>query len=247
MKIANKYIFPALLMLLSLRSSAQDRIPLNRHFYEVAEPVLEAQVYTRLVNNSSSGETVIWVFDLENRMVSHTKIGVNSEENFNQEFTETFDSAGNLLSKNLMNLDNSKYYTEYFEQGVKKAQVIFRGDNSYEIWRLNPESAYTLDHDDFKPSTDPNLLNQFLAKNLRYPKSARNSGAQGTVIVAVLVSEHGEVKEVELANGVQIHRDLGKEALRVIQEFKGPYQPALDLNGTPTEAWLYIPIRFKLS
>lgn len=244
---AKKSIFPVLLFLISQQISAQDRIPLNRHFYEIADSSEEQQVYSRLQNKSASEETVIYILDMENRKVSQTKIGLNQEDNFNQELTENFDSAGNLVSTNLMNLDNSKYFTEYFENGEKKAQVIYRGDNTYEIWRNNPESAYIADHDDFKPSTNQEELNQFFTKNLKYPQTARNVKAEGTVLVGVLVSELGEVKEVELANGVQVHRDLGKEAVRAIKLFKRPFKPALDLEGKPIEAWIYIPVRFKLA
>ncbi|HSF52921.1 MAG TPA: energy transducer TonB [Algoriphagus sp.] len=242
-----KFIFPVLLFLISQQISAQNRIPLNRHFFEIADLDTEPAIYTRLQNKSETEETVVYIFDQKNRKVSQTKIGLNAEDNFNEELTENFDSAGNHISTNLLNLDNSKYLTEYFDKGQKKAQVLYRGDNTYEIWRNNPESAYTTDHDDFKPSTDRDELNQFLAKNLKYPQTARNVKAEGTVMVGVLVSELGEVREVELANEVQVHRDLGKEAVRVIKLFKGPFKPALNLEGQPIEAWIYIPIRFKLS
>jgi hypothetical protein len=52
-------------------------------------------------------------------------------------------------------------------------------------------------------------------------------------MVEVLISGEGKPKVFELANGIQIHRDLGSEAMRVINLFPGPYRPALDLESNP--------------
>lgn len=226
---------------------AQDRIPLNQHFYEVEDPKTEQVFFTRVENQTPAGDTVVWVFDLQNRMVSQSRISINPEGGFRQEINESFDSLGNRVSQSILNLENSKYITAYFENGVKKGEVFKVENERFEIWRHSPDSAFNNDFDDFKPSFNADDFNDFLAKNLTYPLTARRSGAQGIAMVAVLVAESGEVKAIELANGMQISPELGKEALRVIRLFKGPFTPALDLDGKPVEKWLYIPTRFKLS
>lgn len=228
-------------------SFSQERVNLNRHFFEIESSNEEKPHYTRIENKTPTDLTVVWIFDMKNQMVQQSKIGPNTEGTYNQEITERFDSLNNRISQTLMNLDNSRYLTAYYENGVKKAEVFQKEANNYEIWREDPEAAYTKAYDDFKPSVDPETLNRFFAKKLTYPLQARRAGAQGIAIVAVLVDECGTVKEVELANGAQLHPELGKEALRVIKLFEGPFTPALDLTGKPIEAWMYIPVRFKLS
>lgn len=226
---------------------AQDRIPLNKHFYQVENPKTDEVFFTRLENRTQAGDTVVWIFDLQNRMVSQSRISINPEGNFRQEVTEYFDSMYNRTSQTILNLENSKYITAYFENGMKKGEVFKEDINKYHIWRQNPDSSYLKEYDDFKPGFNPNDLNDFYAKNLTYPLAARRSGAQGTVIVAILISGSGEAKAIELANGIQLDPVLSEEALRVVRLFKGPYTPALDLKGKPIEKWLYIPVRFKLS
>lgn len=236
----------ATFILFSGLTHAQDRIPLNQHFYQVENPKTDEVFFTRVENPTPTGDTLVWVFDRQNRMISQSKISINPDGDFRQEITEYFDSIGNRTSQTILNLENSKYITAFFENGTKKGEVFKAENERFEIWRQTPDSSYTKSYDDFKPSFDAEELNDFYAKNLTYPLAARRSGAQGTAIVAVLVSESGEVKAIELANGIQLHPELAKEALRVIKLFKGPFIPALDLDGKPVEKWLYIPTRFKL-
>ncbi len=230
----------------SSQTFSQERVALNRHFFEIEEKSEESSHFTRIENQLGTGERVIWIFDLNNRMVQQSKIGMDPEGNYQQEITERFDSLNNKISQTILNLENSKSVTAYFENGVKKAEVFRQDEYLFEIWRLENDTLYTSSYDEFKPSVDPESLNRFFAKNLTYPLSARRAGLSGIAIVAVLVSEEGNVKEIELANGVQIHKILGEEAVRVVKLFKGPYRPAIDLVGKPIEAWLYIPVRFKL-
>lgn len=239
--------FLILWFLVISQTFSQERVPLNRHFFEIEPESGEKSYYTRVENELESGEKVIWIFDLKNQMVQQSKIGLNPDGNYQQEITERFDSLNNRISQTVMNLDNSKSITAYFENGIKTAEVFRQDENLFEIWKLENDTLYSSSHDEFKPSVDPESLNRFFAKNLNYPLTARRSGASGIAIIAVLVSEDGNVKEIELANRVQINQDLGEEAIRVIKLFKGPYKPALDLAGNPIESWFYLPIRFKLS
>lgn len=232
-----------------LSSQAQQRITtkLNKHFFEIEGADSSLHRFTKVENATNTGDTVTWIFDLQNRMVQQSKKGVNPAENFNQEITETFDSTNQLISQRILNLDNSKYVTFYYKQGIKKAQVINHGDNVFEIWRDSPDSIYMANYDEFKPSVEMSDWHGFLAKNLTYPSQARRAGATGTVILAILVSKNGEPIEIEIANESQVNPHLSKEALRVAKLYKGHFIPAVNIDGESEESWLYIPIRFKLS
>jgi TonB family protein len=219
---------------------------LNRHFLPIEEKDTLNHQYNQVETISPSGETVTWTFDLQNRMVKKSKIGVHPTESFNQEIIENFDSTNNLSSQKIYNLDNMKYVAYYYREGVKKAQVIHHGKDVYEIWRNNPDSIYTSDYNDFDPGLNKKVWNSFLVKNLRYPNEARKIGAEGTVVIGILVDKEGNIKEAEIANSAFVNSYLEAEALRVVMLYKGKFIPAKNINGKLEEVWINIPIRFKL-
>ena len=180
-------------------------------------------------------------------MIKQAKVSVNPTENFKQEVQEFFDTTGQLSIRKILNLDNSKYAAFYFYKGEKKAQVIYHEQDVFEIWRNNPDSLYTSDFNDFGPGIDKKAWNSFLVKNLRYPSEARKAGAEGTVIIALLIDENGNIKESEIANSTFVNPYLSTEALRVVTLFKGKFTPAKNINGETEEVWINIPIRFSLS
>lgn len=220
---------------------------LNQHLYPVEESDTANHKFNKVETVTATGETVAWIFDLQNRMIRQSKTGIHPTENFNQEIIETFDSTNQLTSQKIYNLDNRKYITFYYQDGVKKAQVIHHGQDVFDIWRNNPDSLYTSDYDDFGPGLNKKVWNSFLAKNLRYPSEARKVGAEGTVIIALLVDENGKIKDAAIANSAFINATLANEALRVVNLFKGKFIPAKNLKGEPEEIWFTLPIRFKLS
>lgn len=229
-------------------ASGQQRITtkLNRHFIEIGEADSLHHAYTKMESTTPKGDSITRIFDLKNQMVKQSKKSLNPTENFYQEISETFDSNNQLISQRITNLENRKYVEFHYRNGVKNAQVISHGNEVFEIWRNNPDSLYTSDHNDFGPGLDRNEWNNFLAKNLRYPTEARKTGAESTVILAILVDESGNIKESEVANLAFVNPYLAKEALRVIGQFKGQFIPAINLDGQPEEKWINIPLRFKL-
>lgn len=76
-----------------------------------------------------------------------------------------------------------------------------------------------------------------------YPRDALMAGAQGTVMLRVLVGEDGSPLEVS------IERSSGNRSLdsaartQVLRQWK--FQPAID-NGRPVQAYGLIPVDFKL-
>ena len=233
-------------LLFALATLAQKTTPLNRHFYEISKKDLDNKVYTMTESKTPSGDLFYLVFDNQNRRIRQIKVSYNAEEKFNQEVTDTYDTLDNLISQTLLNLDNKKSLTLYFDQGVKKGQVIKHDYKHFEIWRPNKEETYELHYDDFMPGYELEAWVDFLAKNLTYPLAPRRAGISGTVFLALLISETGELLEYEVANEATMDKNLVKEGLRMVEKFKGSYIPALDHQGRPVKAWLYLPIRFSL-
>lgn len=85
-------------------------------------------------------------------------------------------------------------------------------------------------------------IKAFLSKTIRYPATAVEEGIQGRVVVKALVGTDGNVRDVFLVK--RVHPSLDKEAVRVVKLMKG-FKPALK-NGSPVEAWITVPIPFRL-
>lgn len=241
-----KLTFLFSLLIASYLSYAQKTTPLNRHFYEISKKDVDEKVYTMTESKLSSKEMLYLIFDNQNRKIKQIKVSYNEAEKFNQELTDTYDTAGNLVSQTLLNLDNQKSLTLYFDKGVKKGQVIRHNYDRYEIWREGTPEPYELPYPDFLPGYEVEKWKAFVAKNLTYPMAARQSGISGTVFLALLISESGQLLEYEVANEAIMDKNLVKEALRMVKEFKGNFNPALDVDRQPVKAWLYLPISFKL-
>jgi len=76
-----------------------------------------------------------------------------------------------------------------------------------------------------------------------YPLLARRMGAEGVVVLRILVHEDGSVKEVKVrqSSGFKI---LDESALRTVRD-RWHFLPAR-LNDKPVTSWVEVPIRFVL-
>ena len=94
-----------------------------------------------------------------------------------------------------------------------------------------------------KPFVGFDAWNQYLAKNIKYPKSARESNMQGTVIVGFEVQEDGTVSNVEVIRG--IGGECDQEAVRIIEE--GPAWNPAKLANKAVATQISMPIRFVMA
>ena len=76
-----------------------------------------------------------------------------------------------------------------------------------------------------------------------YPESARKARASGTVHVMILVGEEGEVAKAKIKQGVEGHPELDEAALKAAYQCR--FEPGTR-DGEPVEAWVKMPIEFKL-
>ena len=76
-----------------------------------------------------------------------------------------------------------------------------------------------------------------------YPLLARRMGAEGVVVLRILVHEDGSVKEVKVrqSSGFKL---LDESALRTVRD-RWHFLPAR-LNDKPVTSWVEVPIRFVL-
>ena len=85
-------------------------------------------------------------------------------------------------------------------------------------------------------------LRNFLASNVRYPKDAQISMAQGKVFVNFIVNEDGTISKVTIARGV--HYLLDEEAIRVVKIM--PKWIPGQKDGKPVRVSYTVPINFML-
>lgn len=90
-----------------------------------------------------------------------------------------------------------------------------------------------------KPDYD---LDEYLAKNVHYPDSARKYKVTGSVVVKFLVFEDGSIKNAEVENGIGAGCD--EEAKRVIAAMPA-WKPGMN-NGQPVKVLMKQPVAFKL-
>ena len=77
----------------------------------------------------------------------------------------------------------------------------------------------------------------------RYPRDAIANGAEGTVLLRVLVDVDGRPLEV-VVDRSSGHRSLDREAVRHVQQ-RWRFEPAMH-DGRPVQAWGLVPIDFSL-
>ncbi len=86
------------------------------------------------------------------------------------------------------------------------------------------------------------VLNDYLAKNIHYPKYARKKNIEGRVIVKFVVDEDGSISNVEIKKGIGGGCD--EEAIRVVSEM--PAWIPGSQNGKLVRVYFTLPIHFKL-
>lgn len=85
-------------------------------------------------------------------------------------------------------------------------------------------------------------LVEYIAQNLRYPSSAKESGKQGRVLCSFIISKEGKVLEPYIVRSV--HPELDAEAIRVIRSMPD-WEPGRQL-GLNVNVKYTIPIYFNL-
>jgi periplasmic protein TonB len=103
---------------------------------------------------------------------------------------------------------------------------------------------------------------KFLANNIRYPRSSREEGAEGTAYIYFIVNTDGTIQDVtekffskppvtssrDKRRAAKIpelaFKDLATEAMRVVKLMPN-WKPGI-LNGNPVKVAYTLPIKFKL-
>lgn len=90
---------------------------------------------------------------------------------------------------------------------------------------------------------DANEFSKYVAQNVVYPESCRQSKIEGRVTLAFTVTETGKVADIKVLRGV--NDDLDREAVRVIAQ-SPLWTPGRDENGKVVPVKYTFPVIFKL-
>ncbi|SHM09756.1 energy transducer TonB [Mucilaginibacter sp. OK098] len=82
----------------------------------------------------------------------------------------------------------------------------------------------------------------YIAKNIRYPKDAREKTKQGRVIVQMIIEKDGSISHVKIVR--KIFPSLDAEAVKVISS-SPKWNPGMQ-NGYPVRVIYTMPISFNL-
>lgn len=115
-----------------------------------------------------------------------------------------------------------------------KKQVKSQGDNVGKVFTVVEQLP------EF-PGGAPELY-QYLARNIKYPKSAKERKVQGRVISQFVVRKDGSITDVKVVKGVDA--DLDAEAVRVISGMP-KWKPGMQ-KGEAVDVKYTIPVTFRL-
>ena len=144
-------------------------------------------------------------------------------------------TAGNKTGKWIGKLaDSTLYYTELYENGkLQEGTSFVNGEKiSYKNKALQPK---------FKGGLTE--FYKFLGQNIKYPSEAARNRISGRVYLSFVVCEDGSLCDYEVIKGVR--RDLDNEALRVVKEMSGKWEPGV-MRGQKVRVKYNLPINFQL-
>lgn len=104
------------------------------------------------------------------------------------------------------------------------------------------EEIFTIVEEPASPDKGMVEFVSYIAKNLKYPESARSAGIEGKVFIEFVVYEDGSIHDVHIKKG--IHLECDKEAARVVAQAP-PWNPGKQ-RGKAVKQRMVMPILFKL-
>jgi len=126
-------------------------------------------------------------------------------------------------------VDQTEVIEEYVAPEIEEEEVV-----EQEIFQIVEEMPAF-------PGGDQKML-EYVAKNIKYPQIARESGIQGRVFVSFVVEPDGSVSNVKVLRGIGGGCD--EEAMRVVKSMP-KWKPGKQ-RGKPVRVSYNLPVNFRL-
>jgi hypothetical protein len=225
----------------NILKAQQQVIRLNRHYYEIAPDDSVHHTFNKLISYTPDSTQIQRIFSLNNKINRIIRTAKPKEE-FQEQITEHYDPMGNIQWKKTLNLVNGKFLTTYFFDQQQVGQVLYEGGNNYLIIRSGEEEPMMTYENDFEPF----LINSkeewrnYLSNHLGIKPSEMPANNQ-KIIVALYVTESGEVSEVEWANPLDAEKKYADRFLELVKNWDWKFLPAKNAFGIPEGKWITIP------
>lgn len=192
-------------------------------------PEIKETTYTYSVKTENSIEA-----NTDNEQ--YTQLEFADENQQNQEQTL-------IQSESQFALETENKVTEEVVSEVVDNE-FFESDNTFEAKVEDYSKQRVFDIVEEMPSfpDGESELLEYIAKNIKYPQMARESGIQGRVFVNFIVEPDGSVSNVKIIRGIGSGCD--EEALRVVKSLP-KFNPGKQ-RGKAVRVSYTIPINFKL-
>ncbi|MBX2907690.1 MAG: TonB family protein [Taibaiella sp.] len=135
-------------------------------------------------------------------------------------------------------------FIDTVEYGPRKARKTYvkRTDSIMSGKRFD-ESGQPITFTPFEIMSKPSYdLNAFLAKNIKYPDSARENDIEGRVMLRFLIDKKGEMHDLTIMQGVSA--DINREAIKAVHALP-PWNAAIR-DDEPVSVIFTLPIQFRL-
>ncbi|GMQ29461.1 hypothetical protein Aconfl_21040 [Algoriphagus confluentis] len=197
------------------------------------------QKYYQFLSYGSDSTQIERIFTLQNQLVRTVRKGKKTAE-FQELTLEEYDLQGQLTHRKIVNLFNSKFISTYYDKGEQVAQLIYRGEHKYSIYRKGYDKPRERLENDFEPyPKDEKARFPFLLSQKTRIEKSKWPEERQLIVVGVLVDESGEVKSVEWANPLGADPEIAKIFVKAVSSWKKGYIPAKDAQENPLQKWRY--------
>ena len=214
-------------------------IRLNQHYHEISDRDSINHFFNKLVSYTGDSTKIERIYNLKNQINRIIRTSPRIDE-YQEFMLEQFDENSQLQYKTTVNLVNSKFITSYFKDGVQIAQVRYRGEHKYTIYRPGYEKPKEMLENDFDPN--PNETKRdfsfFISQRTKFTSTEWPSIKQ-LVVIGLHINEFGEVTEVTWVNPLDAEKRVAEKFIKALKAWKKGFHPAKDVDGNPVSKWRY--------
>ncbi len=135
--------------------------------------------------------------------------------------------------------------SETHEQAMQNYHV--EGEEVYEVVPAPVEAepaVYEIVDDVALFPGGQDALRTFISKNLRYPEKFKEASVEGKVVLRFIVSEEGEISDIEVRTGVPGCKECDDEVVRMVKSM--PRWIPAQLNRKTVKSYSTLIVRFKM-
>lgn len=124
---------------------------------------------------------------------------------------------------------------------TKTPSQVIEDDKTYSVVQQMPLFSGHTNYDSSRVA-----IQQFITKNLKYPKLAKDSGVEGVVLINFIVNKDSTLSDFKIMK--DIGAQCGEEAIRVVQSMneQGIKWTPGKHQGKIVKVKYHLPVRFKL-